>query len=84
MLTSLIESGAIALVAIAIIAVEIVVVWFRQASGRMGFAANGLAGILILAALGFALADYPPLSVAFALGLSFAAHLVYLAASRRT
>lgn len=83
MLTNLVETGAVALIAIVIIAVEIVVVWLRQRPGRTAFAANGLAGILILAALGLALADYPPFSVALALGLSFAAHLVYLAASRR-
>lgn len=83
MLTSLIESGAIALIAIAIIAVEIVVVWLRQASGRMGFAANGLSGILILGALGLALANFSPLAVATALALSFGAHVVYLASSRR-
>ena len=82
-MTNLVESGAIALIAIAIIAIEILVVWIRRTPGRMAFAANGLAGILILAALGLALADFPAVAVAAALGLSFGAHLVYLAASRR-
>lgn len=83
MLTELVESGAIALIAMAIIAVEMFVVWFKRMPGRLAFAANGLAGILILSALGLALAGSSALAVAAALGLSFGAHLVYLATSRR-
>jgi hypothetical protein len=83
MLTAIVDSGAIALVAMAIIAVEIGLVWRAGSPGRAAFAANGLAGMLILAALGLALAGYGTAAVAGALGASFCAHLVYLVALRR-
>jgi hypothetical protein len=83
MLTALVDSGAIALVAMAIIAVEILVVWRAGSPRRAAFAANGFAGMLILAALGFALAGFSAPYVAAALAASFVAHVVYLVALRR-
>ncbi len=83
MLTTLVESGAIALIAMAIIAIEIAVVWRAGAPHRRAFAANGLAGMLILAALGLALAGFAAMPIAAALAASFCAHVVYLIVLRR-
>lgn len=83
MLTALVETGAVALLAAAIIAIEILVVWRRGGNERAAFAANGLAGILILAALGLALRGHGAGPILLALAGSFAAHVVWLAALRR-
>ena len=83
MLTALVETGAVALLAAAIIAAEIVFVWLRGKPGRTAFAANGLAGIMILAALGLVLRGHGAIPILLALAASFAAHLVWLLAMRR-
>ena len=84
MLTGLVESGAIAVVAMAIIGAEILIMWFTRASLRAAFAANGMSGIMILAALGFSLSGFDAHWIAAALGLSLVAHIVYLVALRRS
>lgn len=83
MLTALVDSGAVALVAAAIIATEVVIVWLSGNPGRTAFAANGLAGILILAALGLALRGHGAVPILLALACSFVAHLFWLLAGRR-
>ena len=83
-LTSLVDSGALAIVAMTIISVEILVMWFKRAPARAAFAANGMSGIMILAALGFSLSGCDAHWIAAALGLSLVAHIVYLVALRRS
>ncbi|WP_187972632.1 hypothetical protein [Aquibium microcysteis] len=83
MLIALVESGAVALVAAAIIATEVVIVWLSGNPGRTAFAANGLAGILILAALGLALRGHGAVPILLALAGSFVAHLFWLLSARR-
>ena len=84
MLIALVETGAVALIAAAIIAAEVVIVWLSGNPGRTAFAANGLAGIMILAALGLALRGHGAVPILLALAASFAAHLFWLLAARRS
>jgi hypothetical protein len=84
MLIALVETGAVALIAAAIIATEVVIVWLSGNPGRTAFAANGLAGIMILTALGLALRGHGAVPILLALAASFAAHLFWLLAARRS
>ena len=84
MLIALVETGAVAVIAAAIIATEVVIVWLSGNPGRTAFAANGLAGIMILAALGLALRGHGAVPILLALAASFAAHLFWLLAARRS
>lgn len=83
MLTNLVDSGAIAIVAMTIIGAEILAMWVARPPLRVAFAANGLSGIMILAALGLALSGSDALWTATALALSFVAHIVYMVVSLR-
>jgi hypothetical protein len=84
MIEALIRDGSVALVAMAIIASEIAFVAVFARRRLAAFAANGLSGIGLLAALHVALVDGPPIAVAACLALAFAAHIANILLDRRS
>ena len=85
MITALIESGSIALIAVAILVIEVgvLLIALRGRGMRLGLVTNGLAGITLLMALYAALTGAPATHVAIWLALGFLAHLADLAARLR-
>lgn len=78
----LLEDGQVALVAMAVLSAEILlVVVVRRASAR--FLANGMAGLALLGALYCALSERGALIVLACLALGLAAHLVWLSRELR-
>lgn len=82
MMTMLVEEGWIALIAIAIMIVELVLLRLRGWPDFAPFAANALSGICLLAALYFSLTGAGTGAVAGALAASLVAHLASLVLAR--
>ncbi len=85
MIAALIESGSIALIAVAILVVEVgvLLVALRGRGMRLGLITNGLAGTTLLMALYAALTRAPATHVAVWLALGLLAHLADLATRLR-
>ncbi len=79
-LETLFESGTITLVAMAVLAIEIALIFYLRPAGLLPgpIIANGISGIGLLAALGAALTDQNFMIVAACLTLGLIGHLVDL------
>lgn len=86
-LAALIDDGSITLVAIAVLLLELVILWLlarRDSAMRyMPFFANGLSGLCLILALRAALLDSGAAAAALWLGLGLLAHLADLASRLR-
>ncbi len=80
-LETLFESGTITLVAMAVLAIEIALIFYLRPAGLLPgpIIANGISGIGLLAALGAALTDQNIMIVAACLTLGLIGHLADLA-----
>ncbi len=86
MIASLVSTAAVTLIALAVLAAELVlvVVWWRRGVIRLGpSVANILSGATLILALRAALLDQRAEIVALWLGLGFVAHLADLLLRRR-
>ena len=76
LIESLVRDGTVALLALAILGIELVsVLLFSPGVGRLQLLANGLSGMALILALRAALIGQDALWIALWLALGFAAHL---------
>ena len=85
MIDALVANGTVTLIALAVLALELVVVlvWWRNGTiPLVPSVANILSGATLILALRAALLDQPPTMVALWLGFGFIAHLADLLSRR--